>query len=156
MEIIDDDIQCPESNKPLGFGMPKPGFDLLLKRQDALRIGYKDLAVRGESKLRSGAIEKPASDLLLEPLDVQAHGGLRQVHKAGGAGEAICLNDRNEGAQQDCVENHRMDFRMCITRMILTEGHSGWCRGVAQRHVPDQSHETTMRETDYYCATCIA
>ena len=98
----------------------------------------KDLAVRGESKLRTGAIEKSASDLLLEPLDVQAHGGLRQVHKAGGAGEAICLKDRNEGAQQDYVENHRMDFRMCITRMILTEGHSGWCRGVGQRHVPDQ------------------
>jgi len=57
MEIIDDDIRCPESNKPLGFGMPKPGFDLLLKHQDALRI----LAVRGESKLRTGAIEKPAS-----------------------------------------------------------------------------------------------
>jgi len=31
-----------------------------------------------------------------------------------------------------------MDFRMCITRMILTEGHSGWCRGVGQRRVPDQ------------------
>jgi hypothetical protein len=69
---------------------------------------------------------------------VQAHGGLRQVHKGGGAGEAVCLNDRNEGTQEDYVEEHRINFRTCIMRMILTEGHSGWCCGVGQRHVPDQ------------------
>ena len=53
---------------------------------------------------------------------MQAYSRLCQVHKAGGVGESLCLNDRNEGAQQDYLEEHGIGFRMCIMRMVIDDG----------------------------------
>ena len=71
-----------------------------LKLQQAARVAEQHLAVVGQRDAAGCAPKQRSLGLELKPLDLLAHGRLREVEPLGGAVEAAAIGDGNEGAQQ--------------------------------------------------------
>ena len=59
---------------------------------------------RGRAQRPIAAIEQLDAEQLLEPLQLLADGGLREVQKVRGAGDAAGLDDRYERTQQPDID----------------------------------------------------
>ena len=75
------------------------------QRQQPPRIGQQPLAGFGRGHVLAGAIEQGLADIVLQPLDLLAHGGLGAVDPLAGAGKAAGIDHRDETAQQFQIEH---------------------------------------------------
>ena len=73
--------------------------ELLLGREDALRVAVEALPRLGRLDAAPGAVDELYAEPLLERLDLQAHGRLRDAEPLGRLGEALLLDDGDEGRQ---------------------------------------------------------
>jgi len=67
-------------------------------------MGEQPLAVRAQRQAPMMALEQLDAEQLLEPLELLADRGLRQVEERGGAGDAAGLDHGHEGAQQSRID----------------------------------------------------
>ena len=77
---------------------------LFRQRQDAPPIGEQRLARRGEAERARGALDQAAAERLLQPLQLQADGGLAEAQALAGARDVAGRGDGDEGAQEVVVE----------------------------------------------------
>src|SRR5947209_2315192 len=73
---------------------------LVALRHQPLGLRQQSLARRSQNEPASDALEQPAGQHLLEPLDLLAGGGLAHVERGRGGGHAAAVDDGQEGAQQ--------------------------------------------------------
>ena len=69
-----------------------------MESKNAASVAEKDLAFVGQSELATTALDELAPDLLFKPLDLQADGGLGQIHPTCRASEAAGLGDGNKAS----------------------------------------------------------
>ncbi len=74
--------------------------DLIVHRQDALRISEHDLPLRGQAQSRSALGEQLGPDQLLQALHLRTDRGLRKIECATCLGEAAQFGDCHQGPQQ--------------------------------------------------------
>ena len=67
------------------------------------RLGEEHLARPGQRHHALGAVRQPHVELLLQPADLLAHGGLADVAPVGGPVEVQLLGERDEALQRDAV-----------------------------------------------------
>jgi hypothetical protein len=93
---------------------PAECFDLLEDAVDVLEHGLAGLC---EPHAMARADEERLAELLLESLDLVAHGRLSQVQARGGSREAGCFSDHPERAQVRQIERHtRQDIKIVHVR----------------------------------------
>ena len=73
---------------------------LLLQGEDPAGIGQQPFAGgRGHDRPR-GPVDQGGADLFLQPRELLADGGLGHAQAVGGGGEALRVDDADEGTQQ--------------------------------------------------------
>ena len=75
------------------------------ERQQPPRIGQQPLAGFGRRHVLAGAVEQRLADIVFQPLDLLADGGLGAVDALAGAGETAGIDHRDETAQQFQIEH---------------------------------------------------
>lgn len=83
--------------------------DIVVLAQQEARLPDQALALRGKADAGSAALEEAATEGLLEPLQLKAHGGLREIEQARSRGDAAGGNDGIEGSEQADVEISRQN-----------------------------------------------
>jgi hypothetical protein len=72
----------------------------LLELQETTGVCQQHLAIVGQHDTASRAVEQRTFGLKLQPLDLLADGGLRQIEPFGCTVKATAIGDGNEGTQQ--------------------------------------------------------
>ena len=78
--------------------------DLVVERDQPLRMGEQPLAVRPQRQATVMTFEQLGAEQFLEPLELLADRRLRYVEQRCCAGHAAGLDHRHEGAQQRGID----------------------------------------------------
>ena len=79
------------------------------------RVPKKNPSGLGQRDVRAGAIEELNAEILLKRLDLETHGGLREVQLFGGLAEAELLRNCPEDHKAEVFETRHSTIRTLST-----------------------------------------
>jgi hypothetical protein len=101
-----------EPDRTLAIGLAQHVARFFRKRQQPPRIGEQALAGFSGAHVLAVTMQQHLTDILLQPLDLLADGGLRAVDALARAGKAAGIDHRDEAAQELQIEHGRLHSKI--------------------------------------------